>query len=119
MRLLNLVSFSLRLKSFLLVKEIVTKDICKAIEYETEKKKQFEHRRTVYMEKNSTRFIIRRIAKHECKFSLVSDPAIFHFRFHLLPKHDRLLVTRYLIHQLRIYTPVYTLYTRVFTYANS
>lgn len=67
MRLLNLVSFSLRLKSFLLVKEIVTKDICKAIEYETEKKKQFEHRRTVDMEKNSTRFIIRRIAKHECK----------------------------------------------------
>lgn len=119
MRLLNLVSFSLRLKSFLLMKEIMTKDICKEIEYETEKKKQFEHRRIVDMEKNCTRFIIRRIAKRECKFSLVSDPAIFHFRFHPLPKHDRLLVTRYSIHQLRIYTPVYTLYTRVFTYANS
>lgn len=59
MRLLNLLSFSLRLKSFLLTKKIVTKDICKAIEYETEKKKQFEHRRIVDMEKNSTRFIIR------------------------------------------------------------
>lgn len=59
MRLLNLLSFSLRLKSFLLTNKIVTTDICKAIEYETEKKKQFVHRRIVDMEKNCTRFIIR------------------------------------------------------------